>query len=94
MEYHFICEDNESTRIDKYVNDKISDSSRSFIQNMIKEGLILVNGKPCKANYKCRINDIIYVIYEQPKELDVLPENIPLDIVYEDKSIIIISYFY
>ncbi|MBR1599047.1 MAG: RluA family pseudouridine synthase [Lachnospiraceae bacterium] len=91
MEYHFKYDKDDQNRIDKYINDELPDSSRSYIQHMIKEGLVLVNGKPCKANYKCRLNDTIDITYEEAKELDVLPENIPLDIVYEDNSIIIVN---
>ena len=91
MEYHFVCEDNSGIRIDKFINEQIPDLSRSYIQQLIKEYHVLVNDSPCKANYKCKINDRIDIEYEETKELDVIPENIPLDIVYEDDSIIIIN---
>ena len=91
MNYHFICEDNGLSRIDKYINIQIPDLSRSYIQHLIKGKLVLVNGMPCKSNYKCKINDIIDINYEEPKELEAIPENIPLNIVYEDDSVIIVN---
>lgn len=91
MEYNFICSNNDQIRIDKYINDQIPELSRSHIQLLIKEGNVLVNGKSCKPNYKCKNDDSIDIKYSEPKELNVIPENIPLDIVYEDNSIIVIN---
>ena len=91
MEYHFEYTDIESTRIDKYINDQLPDISRSYIQQLIKDQYVLVNENPCKSNYKCKQQDHIDIIFDEPKELDVIPENIPIDIVYEDKSIIIVN---
>lgn len=91
MEYHLVVNDNTNIRIDKYISDNISELSRSYIQQLISDKSVLVNGNPCKSNYKIKENDIIDIVYEEPKELDVIPENIPLDIVYEDDSIIIVN---
>lgn len=91
MEYHLVVNDNANIRIDKYISDNISELSRSYIQQLISDKSVLVNGNPCKSNYKIKENDIIDIVYEEPKELDVIPENIPLDIVYEDDSIIIVN---
>lgn len=91
MEYHLTISENSDIRIDKLISDSIPELSRSFIQQLITEQSILVNGKSCKSNYKCRENDIIDIVYEEQKELDVVPENIPLNIVYEDNSIIIVN---
>lgn len=91
MEYNLECEDNLSERIDKYINGQIPDLSRSYIQQLIKNGNVLVNGKICKANYKCKSSDIINISFEEPKELEVEAENIPLNIIYEDNSIVIVN---
>ena len=91
MTYHLEFPDIPSERIDKYICEQITDLSRSYIQQLIKSSSVFVNGKPCKANYKCKISDQIDIIYEDAKELEVTPENIPLDIIYEDQSIIIVN---
>lgn len=80
-----------SERIDKYINEQIPNLSRSYIQQLIKNENILVNGKVCKSNYKCKPFDQISINYEEAKELEVAAENIPLDIIYEDNSIIILN---
>ena len=77
-------------RIDKYLVDYI-DESRSTIAKMIDEEYILVNGNKTKANYVVREGDVITVIDGFIEPLDIEPENIPLDIVYEDNDIIVIN---
>ena len=91
MDYNLIYSGENSVRIDKYISDVIPDISRSFVQQLIDSGNVTVNNSTCKSNYKCKNNDNIIISYDEPKELDVIPENIPLDIVYEDNSIIIIN---
>lgn len=91
MEYNLKYELQESERIDKYIANIIPDLSRSYIQQLLKNQLVLVNGKVCKSNYKCKYGDSIVLSYEEPKELEVIPENIPLDIIYEDSSIVIVN---
>lgn len=78
-------------RIDAYLAEQIEEMSRSFIQNIIKEGCILVNGKQIKPNYKVREGDIIEYTLPELKVADILPEDIPLDILYEDEDIILIN---
>lgn len=82
-------ENNEFIRIDKYLKEKIS-KSRSLISKMIEEGFILVNNKEVKASYLIKENDEIN-IKEYKEEIDFEPENIPLDIYYEDKYLMIIN---
>ena len=91
MKYELSYPDIPSVRIDKYINDQIPELSRSFIQQLIKNGDVSINGNSCKANYKCKYSDTIVIEYEEAKELEVIPENINLDIVYEDSSIIIVN---
>lgn len=79
------------TRIDKYLAQELSDLSRSYIQKLIKDELICVANHPVKANYKLMANDIIEVNIPDPEVIDIVPENIPLDILYEDEDLIFIN---
>ncbi|MCM1500340.1 MAG: RluA family pseudouridine synthase [Clostridium sp.] len=83
--------DGTRERIDKYISEQISDLSRSYVKQLINENHILVNGKPCRANYICRTGDRIEVEAAEAKELEVTAENIPLEILYEDESIVIVN---
>lgn len=91
MNYRLEYPDIPPERIDKYIAEQIPDLSRSYIQQLINRGNVLVNHKLCKSNYKCKPQDDINIEYEEAQELDIVAENIPLDIVYEDKSIIIVN---
>ena len=79
------------TRIDKFIADYIPELSRSYIQKLIKDNYIKVNDKLIKSNYKVCNNDKLMIIFPKPKPLDIQPENIDIDIVYEDEDIIIIN---
>ena len=81
----------ENVRLDKFIMNSISDLSRTLIQEYIKEGHVLVNGKIEKASYKIKMNDAIEITIPDNKEMDVLPEDIPLDIVYEDQDVIVVN---
>ena len=81
----------ENVRLDKFVMQEMPDLSRTLIQEYIKEGHILVNGKNEKASYKIKMNDDIEVTIPDNKDMDVLPEDIPLDIVYEDQDVIVVN---
>lgn len=65
--------------------------SRSFIQNLIQEERVLVNGQVRKANYRVQEDDLVEINYPQPRELDVQPENLDLDIVYEDNDLLVVN---
>ena len=82
-------------RIDKYLSDALTGEnrtfSRSYVQKLIDDGLVLVNGQNEKSNYKISPNDCITVMIPYPKELKIEPENIPLDIVYEDDDVILVN---
>ncbi len=84
-----ITADKSGIRIDKYIN--IDGISRAMVQTLIEEEKITVNGKPVKNNYKVKENDLIVVTLDDPKEADIEAENIPLDIVYEDDSLLVIN---
>ena len=78
-------------RIDKVISAELTEYSRSYIQKLLDDGMVLVNHKIIKSNYKLKFNDIINISIPEPEELDIEPENIPLNIVYEDEHIIVID---
>ena len=78
-------------RIDKFLSDELESYSRAYIQKLIDNGCILVNNKPIKANYKIKSGDIIDIDVPEPEIIDIIPKDIPLDIVYEDKDIIVVD---
>ena len=78
-------------RIDKFLSCRLEEVSRSYIQKLIKEGHVSVNGKPVKANYKLGAGDEISVEIPEAKEPDILPEDIPLDILYEHQDILVVN---
>ena len=93
-EHHRIVVDpgQQALRIDKFLMNRIENASRNKIQNAARAGNILVNQNEIKPNYKVRPGDEISVLLpEPPKEIEVIPENITLNIVYEDKDIILIN---
>lgn len=86
-----VDEELQDIRIDKYLGGLLADSSRTYIQKLIKENNILVNDKACKANYKVQAEDKITVDIPEPVYADIEPENIPLDIIYEDNDVLIVN---
>ena len=81
----------KNKRLDIFLCEKISDSSRSHIQKIISDGLVLVDGKISKPSYKILGGEIIDVEKIEPVETEYLPENLSLDILYEDSDMIIIN---
>lgn len=86
-----ITKNDEEKRIDSFLVSNLTDVSRSRIQKLIEENQITVNDKNINKNYKLKENDNIIVQIQQPKEIEILPQNIPLDIVYEDNDVILIN---
>ena len=86
-----INEEQKGQRLDKILSLINEEWSRSQVQQWIKSGNVTVNGASSKANYKCQEGDEIEVIIEEPEELDIIPENIPLDIYYEDADVIVVN---
>lgn len=78
-------------RIDKFVSEKNPEISRTHIQRLIQDQYILVNNRIIKTNYKIALNDKITVQIPEVVEPDILPEDIPLDILYEDDDIIVVN---
>lgn len=86
-----VDEINNGKRIDKYISESETELSRSYIQKLIKDGLVTVKGKPVKAGYKVTIGDEVTISLPDIIEPNIEPENIPLDIIYEDKDVILIN---
>lgn len=86
-----VTEENEAMRIDKFLSEINDDFSRTYIQKLVKDNNILVNGKPAKVSYKLNIGDVINIDVPESITPDILPQDIPLDILYEDKDIIVIN---
>ncbi|MBQ6488915.1 MAG: RluA family pseudouridine synthase [Solobacterium sp.] len=86
----FEAAEDSGVRIDRYLSD-VSDLSRSRVQALVKEGMITVNGKPVKSSYAVCAGDIIEADVPEDQPLDLQPENIPLDILYEDEDVIVIN---
>src|SRR5690554_3742836 len=79
-------------RIDKFLMDRLPNATRNKVQNAIHSESIQVNNNPVKPNYKVRPGDIITVMLPQPPREDVVvPENIPLNIVYEDNDLLVVN---
>ncbi len=81
----------EGERLDKYLSILYPEQSRSFFQKLIKDGHVLVNDTPEKANYRLRVEDLISVTIPDAVETPILPENIPLDILYEDDDLLVVN---
>ncbi len=86
----YIEETDAGARLDKFLSEGTG-NSRNHIQNRLAEATILVNGAPAKANYTIRVGDVITIERIVPHEVAIVPENIPLDILYEDKDLLIVN---
>lgn len=91
-EYSFMCQDDlTDSRIDRCIADMYQDMSRSYIQKLIKEGLVFVNGKVIKASYRVAEGDMISFTAPDAILPDIEPEDIPLDILYEDDDVLVVN---
>lgn len=78
-------------RIDRFLASRCGDLSRSYLQKLLKDRQVLVNNRECKANYKVQSDDRICLFLPQLTEPDILPEDIPLDILYEDEYVLVVN---
>lgn len=78
-------------RLDKFLTEELTGVSRSQLQSWVKDGHVMVNGSPSKVNYKVKLEDQITVSIPEVVELEITPEDIPLDIYYEDADVIMIN---
>lgn len=89
--YEFEIQENEQMRLDKYLADQFPEQTRSYLQKLIKDGEALVNGRTVKTGYSLCQKDQVTVHIPEPKELDVEPQKMDLEIVYEDEDVILIN---
>ena len=86
-----ITEGNSNIRIDRYLAEQCPDLSRSYIQKLVKDGAVFVNNRQIKANYKVHPQDQVILTIPDMQVPDILPENIPLDILYEDQWLLVVN---
>lgn len=86
-----VKEEEAGCRIDKLLSDRIDGFTRSHIQKLIEDGNVLVGEEETKANYKVRVGDEISIMIPDLKEPEILPENIPVKIVYEDEDMLVVD---
>lgn len=91
--YRFTADKGQSLlRIDKFLTDRIEGISRNRIQQAAEAGCILVNDNPVKSNYKIKPLDVISIVMDRPRrEVEIIPEDIPLNIVYEDDDLLVVN---
>lgn len=90
MDY-IITGEQENLRVDKYLAQVVPDISRSYLQRLVTEQQVLVNGASVKTSYKLKMGDTVSVTIPEPEVLQITPEDIPLDILYEDADILIVN---
>ena len=86
-----IAGDHSGERLDKYLSDQVETLSRSAASRLIEDGKVTVGEKSVKKNYKLADGDRITVLIDDPKPVDITPEDIPLDIVYEDEHLLVVN---
>ncbi len=86
-----ITNEQAGMRIDKYLNDHIPQWSRSLIQKLLQDGIVLVNDGMVNSHYRIKNKDRIHVSEWEPQEVEILPEKIPLDILYEDDWLLVVN---
>lgn len=89
-EIKLISEEN-GVRIDAWISSRLEDYSRSYIQKLLNDGLVLVNGSLVKSNYKVKLNDAITVQIPEPEKLDIIPESIDIPVLYEDEHVLVVN---
>lgn len=88
----FAVEENQvGLRLDKYLAEQFPDKTRTSLQKLIDNQAVLVNGQEVSKNYKLKAQDCVTVEIPEPVELDVCPQNIPLEIVYEDDALLVVN---
>lgn len=86
-----VNDEHKGVRVDKFLAVQLDGLTRSGIQKLITAGSVLVGGKPADKNYKLRSGDVVDVTIPDPEVLDVRPQDIPVDIVYEDDSLLVVN---
>lgn len=91
IKYFLVTDEEEGDRLDVYLSEQLCDMSRSYIQKIIKDNKVTVNDKLQKAKYLVKEDDNIKIEIPEPKLLEVVPESISIDIVYEDDDVLIVN---
>lgn len=86
-----VKDDETGQRIDKLLSTRLDSVSRAYLQQLIKKKFVNVNGKPVKSSYQCRKEDMIVVHIPEPEPLAIKPEQLELDIVFEDDHVIVVN---
>lgn len=86
-----VCDEEEKIRLDLFLCKYFPDKSRNYIQNLIEDELVKVNGKVKKSNYKVRNKDNIIITFLEPVQMNIKAEDIPIDVLYEDKDLIVVN---
>ena len=91
--FRFVADPGQTLiRIDKFLSDRIQHASRTKIQAAVEAENVLVNEKPVKSNYKIKPRDVVTIVLDYPpRETDIIPQNIPLNIVYEDDDLLVVN---
>ena len=91
--FRFVADRGQSLlRVDKLLVDRMMGATRNRIQLAADAGCILANGKPVKSNYRVKPEDVVTIVMTRPRrELEIIPENIPIKIVYEDDDLMVVD---
>ena len=91
--FRFVADKGQGpVRVDKFLVDRIVGTSRNRIQRAAEGGFILVNGRPEKVSYKVKPLDVVQVMMDRPRHsTEIVPEDIPLDIIYEDEDLLVVN---
>lgn len=90
--FTYIVEDERNgLRLDKYLSEIMGDITRTFLQKLIKDGNVTVDGRTSKANYKLKTAQMVVVTIPPAEEAEIVPEDIPLDILYEDDDLLVVN---
>jgi 23S rRNA pseudouridine1911/1915/1917 synthase len=91
MSVHVVANEAAGERLDQYLRNELPEHSRAFLQKLIEQGDVVVNGSRAKASYKIRVGDKIQVEVPAPRPLETLPEEIALDVLFEDDDLIVVN---
>jgi len=86
-----VTDEMEDMRIDTCLKELMDSLSRTYIQKLIKDEMVLVGDAPVKANYKVKTDDVLQITVPEAVEPDICPENIPLDVLYEDEDVLVVN---
>ena len=86
-----VTAEDDNSRIDTFLTDHLEELSRSYVQKLIRNGGVLVGQKPVRASFRVKEDDQVFLSLPDDREPDIQPENIPLDILYEDEDLLVVN---